>query len=175
MHKVHPELKPTSIMIRKGSFRFLGPILWGMAGIAVFLITRSQSASPIAWAAPVLFILGGLWFFFRDTRYVLFRNENCLIWVRCSGSKREGATIDIEDICKIEIFRMRPANRKVATSLQVELVKKDGSRSALPRDIGLGGPGNPRYDDLIKELKAVNASIDVEIKDVEGWRHWVKY
>lgn len=65
---------------------------------------------------------------------------------------------------------MRPANSKVASDLQLELVAEDERRAILSTNLRFGGPGNPRYDDLVRELKSVQPGLAVEVVDVEGWR-----
>lgn len=158
-------------ILRKGSYRLLGPIFILISGFSAFMLYREE-AELIKWTVPLLFLMGGFWFSFRNTSYILYREDKNLIWNDHAGDSASIGNVYIPDILRLEVYKMRPIHKlkRPATRLQLELVLKDGKRISISRNLGLGGPGNPNYDDVIEELRKFNPFFELEVLEVEGWR-----
>lgn len=168
--EMHPELSPQSTVLRKGSYRILGPAFLVLAAFSGFMISRSDTALATR-LVPVIFGAAGLWFLLTDTRFLLFRERDRLCWTDRCGRNSVVDGVDIPSIARLDVYRMRPANtRGPAHRLRLELVTTDEHCYELPSNLGFGGPGNPRYDDLIRELHQVRPEIEVRVIEHEGWR-----
>jgi hypothetical protein len=166
---LHANLTPNSIVLRRGSYRFVGWLLLAMAAFATIMIIW-RGSSHLALVAPMLLAILAAQLIFKDSRYILFREAQTLYWADHHGKARDAGSVDLNDVARLEVWRLRPANRKVAQRLSLELVTVQGGRLALPSNLNFGGPGNPRYDDLLAEMKIVNPNITAEVKESEGWR-----
>ena len=155
--------------LRKGSYGILGPVFILFSAYASYMLYREE-IGLIVWLVPFFFLIVGFWYIFSNSSYILYREEEDLFWVDHQGKKVTSGNVYIPDLDRMEVYKMRPANSRVARKLQLELILKSGKRLSPPRSLGFGGPANPRYDDLVEELQVINPDIDVKVIDVEGWR-----
>jgi hypothetical protein len=169
---MHPSLTDASVVLRRGSYRLLGPMFLAI-GVFSGTMMYLKDGPVLGWVVPPIFLWAGLHFLISDSRYILFRNGAMLHWSDHSGRNRNRGRVDLEKVAALEVYRIRAKGRKVADELQLELVAGDGRRTVLPRNLGFGGPGNPRYDDFVEDLHRVNPGIEVRVLDHQGWRHKV--
>ncbi len=158
-----------STVLRKGSYRFLGPVFLAIAAFSSYMLYQQQTSSA-AWMVPALFVIGGLWFLLNDSRYWLSIEKGHLVWADHNGKQITTGRIDISTICRFEIYKMRSRHTRTPDKLQVELLLQDDTRHVLPSNLGFGGPGNPRYEDVLEAVQVINPAIESEVFDIEGWR-----
>jgi hypothetical protein len=115
-----------------------------------------------------IYILGGIFvfiiFFYSGIHYIIVEGKLLFkIWNITSLS------LDIEDIVSVErsynLFDTKTNTTASFKKLRLELVKRTKFSSVLVSPV--------REKEFIKELKAVNSGIDINVTDRKGiWRIW---
>lgn len=164
---MHPKLTSSSTVLRKGDYKFLGYIFLAATPIILFVMVTQQSPWP-GYIGPLGLLLLGVWFLRSDSRYILFIEGDTLYWADHEGEKTNRGEARIGDIAALEVYKLSRREGRAAEYLSVELVMKDGARSVLPNNLNFGGAGNPRYQDVLSALQAVNPAITVEVRRGKG-------